>query len=454
MRPFSVRELIQRTGAVSHGFAGEITGFATDSRSIKPGDLFLAIRGQNVDGHEFAAAAYQAGAAAVLGEREVAGPCLVVPDLVQAIADFGRSLRNEFYGPVVGITGSAGKTTTKELTAAAFAALGPVLKSEGNRNTEYTSPLTWADLTEEHQSAVIEMGMRGFGQIAHLAAASMPTIAIITMIGSSHIEMVGSRAGIAQAKGEILEALPDSGFAILPADDDYLEVLADRTQAQILTFGFGPEADCRVIGYRALGWDRSLIRGTLGEEEWEVELPAVGRHQARNTAAALLAAVAAGADLSAAAASVAGAGLPPMRMERVEHQGAMFVLDFYNASPDSTAAAIQAISEVPVEGRRLAVLGEMKELGDFTEAGHRSVGEALALSGIEEVYLCGGPTSWIRDEALKRGYPAERIMGGDALDYEAIRGYLEGVKPKDAVLIKGSRALGLEKALPEGLNRG
>lgn len=448
MITLTLSDLARRCGGQLYAEDGPVLGFATDSRESGPGKVFLAIKGAKVDGHDFAEQVWASGAAAVLSERPLAGPHILVPNLVSALAQFGAGLRDEFVGPVIGVTGSAGKTTTKELVAAALSPQGRVLKNQGNRNTEYTSPLLWTEKRESDWAAVVEMGMRGFGQIRHLAQISRPTLAVITMIGTAHIEMVGSREGIARAKAEILEGLPADGHAIFWAEDDFLMALKGLAHVPVSTFGFGPESDCRIIGYRALTWKSSIVEGLLDGRRWQAELGILGRHHARNAAAGLLAAVRAGVPLAEAADALASADLPPMRMEAVERQGVTFLVDAYNASPDSTCAALQALAEVPAKGRRCAVLGEMRELGDYAERGHRLVGQALAASMPDSVLLTGGPTHWIAEECLKGGFPASRLVQLESLDLDQVRSFLEKMTHGDVALIKGSRALGLESAIP------
>jgi UDP-N-acetylmuramoyl-tripeptide--D-alanyl-D-alanine ligase len=440
-------EFAGRCGGALFGEDAEISGFATDSREVKAGDLFLCIRGERVDGHEFAVQAFAKGAVACLCERKVSGAHILVDNIASALAAFALTRRKEFSGPVVGITGSTGKTTTKEFVAAALSPLGPVLKSAGNRNTEYTSPLVWAELTSVHRSVVVEMGMRGFGQIDHLASFSLPTIGVVTNIGTSHMEKVGSREGIVRAKGEMLQLLPRDGAAILWQEDLYLESLKSLCPCESYTFGFSQEADCQVLGYRALTWERCLVRGQLDDVVFEYELPTVGRHQALNSAAAVLAARCAGSSVSAAAAALPSADVPPLRLQVVSFNGATVVLDTYNASPDSMVAALKTLTDVPARGRRIAILGEMKELGDYTESGHREVGAALGLSAVDIAVLTGGPTAFIRDEALRAGFPASRLTSFETFDIESVRMFLATVRAGDVVLIKGSRALGLESAL-------
>ena len=439
MKPILVQDFAQRCEGTIHGTWSSPTfsGFALDNREVKPGDLFLAIKGANVDGHDFVSKALEAGAIGSLVERKVDGPHILVPNLVNALGRFGRSRREEFFGPVIGITGSAGKTSTKEFVAAALSPLGPVLKNAGNRNTEYTSPLVWAELESQHRAAVIEMSMRGFGQVAHLAAVSEPNIGIITNIGHAHAEMVGSREGIAKAKGELLEALPPSGNAILWAEDEFLSVLKARSRAPVLTFGFGP-SDCQVLRYRPASWMECEVQGTLKGTPWNAKLSSVGRHMALNAASAILAAHCCGVPVQEAADGLKNAVLPPMRMEVRDLHGATIVLDNYNASPPSMIAAIETLKEIPAKGRRMAVIGDMRELGDEAKEGHRAVTEALAKSNLNRVVLYGPQMKGALNEIERASY---------ASNLEEITEFLKSVAPGDVVLIKGSRALEMEKAI-------
>jgi UDP-N-acetylmuramoyl-tripeptide--D-alanyl-D-alanine ligase len=407
----------------------------------------LAIQGDRVDGHEFVESALASGAVACLVEREMLGDVIVVPNLEEALANFGRSVRDEYSGPVVGITGSNGKTTTKEFCAAALSPLGRVLKNEGNKNTQYTSPLLWAGLTPETRSVVVEMGMRGFGQIAHLAAIARPTVAVVTVVGTAHIEKVGSREGILRAKSEIFGDLVEGGVVVVWREDDFYDDLVVACPGRCMSFGASPEADCRVLGYRSDDWGRCTVRLAYQGEEAEVDLPTFGRHQALNAAAAVLASVESGVKFGEAVAALARAELPGMRLEIIERQGVTVLVDTYNASPDSTVAALEALAQGPALGRRIAILGEMKELGDFTEAGHRLVGQALARSNIDLAMLTGGPTRTIYDEARAVGMRAEQLTSCEELDLGRVRAFLDTAAVGDTVLIKGSRALGLESVL-------
>lgn len=422
------------------------TGWATDSRAAKPGEIFLAIKGAHFDGHDMVRGAYANGAVAAITERTVAGPHILVPRLTDALAKMALQYRQRFHGPVIGITGSAGKTTTKEFVAAAVSPLGRVLKTEGNRNTEFTSPLLWTELTPEHRVAVVEMGMRGFGHIAHLASFSKPTVGLITNIGVSHLELVGSREGIAKAKSEILAVLPPSGAAVLWHEDDFLSTLEQASPAPVVTFGSEPGSDCQLKSYAPNGWSACRVNGSCRGIEWSAELSAIGRHVAIDAAAAVLAASCVGVAPTDAAACLAGAKLPPLRMEIRQWNGATILLDAYNASPASMIPAIEVLAEGPTAGRRIAVIGEMRELGEATDSGHRQVGEALASVGLDSILLYGaatGPTL----EALRTSSatPVEQ-----AYDLDAVEAFLRReLKPGDVALVKGSRSLELEKAVPK-----
>lgn len=441
---YSLSDLARRFAGTASGEA-TITGFVTDNREVKLGDLFIAIRGEKVDGHSFATDAFTRGAAACLVEQAVDGPYILVSNVVEALAKMARSFRLEFAGPVIGITGSAGKTTTKEFCAAACASLGEVLKTQGNRNSEFTGPLLWPELTDSTRVAITEMGMRGFGQIAHLASFNLPNIAVITNIGYAHLEMVGSREGIAKAKGEILEALPADGTAILYSEDEYLgNLIATAGDRRIRLFGQGGNADCQVTDYQALNWTSARISGVLDGAKWEAVMPTVGRHLANNAAAAILAATEAGVALADACAGLEKAELPPMRMEIRNFKGATLVMDNYNSNPPAVLGALQTLEEVPCEGKRVAVLGTMRELGEESEESHRSIGRRLSKAKIDRVIVYGDETELIQDEFLRRGGVPDRLVKVESLD--AIREELSGFGEGDTILVKGSRALELERA--------
>lgn len=455
------------------GLDVKVSGFATDSRACGPSDLFIAIRGERVDGRDFLSSV-SAACALVEPGHPLADkpqlPVIVVPNIVEALASFGRSLRAQFHGPVVGVTGSVGKSTVKEMIATALSPLGEVVKTEGNRNTEYTAPLLWASVGSDTAAAVVEMGMRGSGQIAHLASIAQPTIGVITNVGVTHLSELGSREAIARAKAELFEGLAgEQPIAIFPADDPWADLLRDAAgNARVWTFGTDeiPEPDARITSYSATDWTSSRAEINVSGEEINVTLPVVGRHFALGAAAALLVARAAGVPLADAARALSRVQLPPMRMAVREHEGITWVLDMYNAAPASTVAALETLAEVAA-GPRYAVLGEMRELGDACEEGHREVGSALAKLGFAGAITLdagapevgaqtspthtrlAGPTRWIVEAAIEGGMPASNLV--HAASFEEVREWLSQRSTGDTILVKGSRGVELERVVPEGL---
>ena len=435
MNPISLQKLAQIAGGELHvDTPALVSGFATDSREAGPGVLFLAIKGAKVDGHDFDEQVLAKGATGILAERPVMGPHILVPNLVDALARLGTYYRDSFSGSVIGITGSAGKTTTKEFVAAALSPLGEILKTEGNRNTEYTAPLLWPEVTPETHAVVVEMAMRGKGQIAHLASFSKPTVGVVTNIGWSHASEVGSREGIAEAKSELLLALPQDGIAILPRDDEFYGTLEKAAgNRQIYTFGSTESADCRVIGLQSQGWEGSVINGFFADIPWQAKIPYLGKHLAQNVAAAVCTAAALGLAPQEAADALGDAEIPPMRMQVLEKDGVKILLDAYNASPASMKGAIETFMELPVEGKRVAILGQMNELGDESDRAHRELGEFV--KSLNLAVLTFGPLA----VGYELGEPVESISD--------LKSQISDLKAGDAILIKGSRSLELEKVL-------
>lgn len=439
----NLEEMARRLGGtLSQVKPSEIaTGWATDNRGVQTGDLFLAIRGERVDGHQFVNHAIDKGAVAAVVENQVAAPSIHVQDLVSALAKMGKSFREEFNGPVVGITGSAGKTTTKEFVACALSELGPVLKSAGNRNTEYTSPLVWSELAPDHKSAVIEMAMRGFGQVRHLAGISQPNIAVITNIGHSHLEMVGSRDGVARAKAEILEGLSSDGNAVLWREDDFFTYLREKSPAEVISFGFSPEANCRISEWKILSATSMSVRGTCFGKPWETVLPIVGPHNALAASAAILVAHVCGISPKLSAEAIRSIQLPGLRMEwQTLPNGAIALVDAYNASPSSMAFAIETLLAVPRKGRAYVALAAMRELGSIEESAHRELGRAVKNSDLDGAILLGEPMRFTYEEIGE-----ERAQMASSI--EDIQAFLSRLEPGDVILIKGSRAYELERSL-------
>ncbi|HSV72781.1 MAG TPA: UDP-N-acetylmuramoyl-tripeptide--D-alanyl-D-alanine ligase [Chthonomonadales bacterium] len=421
------------------------SGVTTDSREARPDALFVALRGERFDGHDYVAQAASAGAVAAIVDRELASapiPLLVTPNSLRAYQGLARWRRERFAAPVIGITGSVGKTSTREMMACALGALGPVLQSERNENNEVGVPRTLLRLRPEHAVVVVEMGMRGRGQIAELADIARPDAAVLTNIGLSHIELVGSRDGIASAKAELLEALPPGGVAVVPADDDYAHWLVGRVRCRVVTFGVAREADFRA---------RDVRLGADGAPEFRiggvtVRLRAPGAHHVANAVAAAAMACALGVSLAEAAARIEAFRPPDMRLAALEGERGVLVLDdTYNAAPDSVRAALETLAMVASsQGRRaLVFLGAMRELGEHAAEAHRHAGELAARSGAALVVAVGSGAEPIAVAAAAAG--AESLWLPDS-ETAAARA-LDLIQPGDIVLAKGSRAIAMERVV-------
>ena len=424
-----------------------LAGLTIDSRRIGHRDLFVAIRAGR-DGHYFVEAAIKAGAGGVLvdqrwfEDRPTAGgarpgsglevPVVVVADTSLALLDVGRAARDRLKGPVVGITGSVGKTSTKDLAAAALSAGLRAVGSERSFNNELGVPLTLANAPETTEVAVLEMGSRGPGHIARLCQVARPTMGVVTAVAAAHTEAFGNLDGVAAAKGELVEALPPTGTAVLNGDDPRVVAMAGRTEAEVVTYSAAtpPVPGATVIAER-VRMDDQLRPSFFLRSPWgsiEVHLEARGRHQVGNALAALAVAARCGVDLEAAAGALAAASMSPWRMELGWARGGAAVLnDAYNANPASMAAALNALAALPAT-RKIAVLGVMAELGPDGDRDHLGVAE-LARDLQVGVIAVG-----------TRAYGIEPVDGIE----EAARA-LGPLGPADAVLVKASRVAGLER---------
>ena len=434
------------------------TSVSTDTRTIEPGALFVALSGPSFDGHDFVATAAQNGAAAALVARQlpVDIPQIVVADPLAALAAFAREWRRQFPIPVVGVTGSNGKTTTKELIGSILSQRGPTLVTKGNLNNHIGVPLTLLELTGEHRFAVIEMGANHIGEIAHLASLAEPTVGIVTNAGAAHLEGFGSLNGVATGKGEMFQALPFEGVSVINADDKYAWQWRDASAAdRILTFGFEQPADFMAhkvrevnspSGFR-IDFDLVTPDGTVA-----ATIPLAGLHNLRNALGAAAAACAAGTPVEQIVKGLAAMKTVAGRLElKPAINGAFLVDDSYNANPSSLKAGLDAMKGFA--GSRWLVLGEMKELGDASDELHAEVGRYARQAGIERL-LAIGEGSRFSVEAFGRG--GQWFADIDALIRDARSSLTSGV----AVLIKGSRANRLERvsaalsATPPGNSNG
>ena len=432
---FSASEVATATGGRLVGPDAAVDGATVDSRAVRGGELFVPVVAER-DGHDFVAAALAAGAAAYLTVREPqGGTAVVVDDTVEALAALGRAARRRLPGRVVGVTGSVGKTSVKDLAAAALARRFRLAASPRSFNNELGVPLTLVNAPEGCEAAVVEMGARGPGQVRFLCSLARPTVGVVTAVAAVHTETFGSVDAVARTKGELVEALPPSGTAVLNAADARVRAMAGRTTASVLLFGVG-SGDVRAEDVVVDEELRASFRLRSPWGDAEVRLRAHGAHQPANAAAAAAAGLACGVPLEEVAAGLAGAELSPWRMQ-LEHapSGAVVLNDAYNANPTSTAAALRSLAALPAR-RRIAFLGTMAELGDQALRGHREVAALGAELGIRVVAV------------------AEPRYGTEGVDdVEAAVAAAGGLGPDDAVLVKGSRVAGLERLAEALLGR-
>jgi UDP-N-acetylmuramoyl-tripeptide--D-alanyl-D-alanine ligase len=440
MRLTAAEVLSATGGQLSVGPAeAAFSSFHTDSREVAEGGLFFALRGALMDGHEFVAEAVRRGAAGVVVERPVnasGAAVIAVDDTWRALYGLAGWVLAEVAPLVVGVTGSNGKTSTKEMAAAVLGSRRSVLKSEGNLNTETGLPLTLLKLGREHDVAVLEMGMQGPGEIARLAALARPVVGVVTSIGTVHVEhFADGQRGIALAKGELVEALPGDGLAVLNRDDGFFEFLSGLSKAAVV--GVGLEGgDLRAEGYRpsADGGSDFTVDGV------GVHLPLGGRHQARNALAALAVGRFAGVPLEAGAAALAGVSVEHRLQERPAPGGYVVVDDAYNASPESMLAAFEALLERPGGGRLIAVLGEMRELGSLAEDAHRRVGRRAAEVFDRVAVVDVGRGSLLADAA------GAQLLPDRSAALEWVRAT---ARPGDRVLVKASHGVALYELVEE-----
>lgn len=444
MKAFTLQEAAAALGLPQMQAQATLADVCTDTRKIQPGSLFVCLRGERFDGHTFAPQAAQLGAAALLVDHPVDAdvPQLVVTDTGKALLQLAGWYRRRFRLPVVGLTGSVGKTTTKEFIALVLGAKYNTLKTQGNLNNEIGVPQMLFRLEDSHTAAVIEMGMNHFGEISRLTRAVAPTVGLITNIGVSHIENLGSRAGILQAKLEILEGMAPDAPLIVNVDNDMLRTvkLGDRP---LLTFAIDDQsADFTATDIAEQG---STTAFTVHHSAFTqpVTIPTVGIHNVYNALAAMAVGYATGVDPAAAAAALANYVPAGMRQNLVQVGGVQVIEDCYNASPDSMRAALQTLGKLPVH-RRYAVLGAMLELGDYAKEAHTQVGKMAAENGIDGVLAYGADAAYIVEAAKQAGLENARLFDTKEALAQALA---QQVQSGDGVLFKGSRGMHLEDVM-------
>lgn len=444
MKAFTLQEAAAALGLPQMQAQATLADVCTDTRKIQPGSLFVCLRGERFDGHSFASQAAQLGAAALLVDHPVDAdvPQLVVTDTGKALLQLAGWYRRRFQLSVVGLTGSVGKTTTKEFIALVLGAKYNTLKTQGNLNNEIGVPQMLFRLEDSHTAAVIEMGMNHFGEISRLTRAVAPTVGLITNIGVSHIENLGSRAGILQAKLEILEGMAPDAPLIVNMDNDMLRTvkLGDRP---LLTFAIDDQsADFTATDIAEQGSTTTFtVHHTTFTQP--VTIPTVGIHNVYNALAAMAVGYVTGVDPVAAASALANYVPAGMRQNLVQVGGVQVIEDCYNASPDSMRAALQTLGKLPVH-RRYAVLGAMLELGDYAKEAHTQVGKMAAENGIDGVLAYGADAAYIVEAAKQAGLENARLFDTKEALAQSLA---QQVQPGDGVLFKGSRGMHLEDVM-------
>jgi len=432
-------------GRIIHGAGGAVVrGAAVDSRTITPGMLFVALAGTQSDGHGFVADAFHRGAAGAFVSRPCEAPpgavLILVEDTLRAFQRLARAARDRQRLRVVGITGSVGKTSTKEMAAGVAARVFRTARSPENWNTEIGIPLVLANLPEDREVVVLEMAMRGPGQIRELVEIARPEIGVVTNVGESHLDFFPSRDALAAAKGELIEGLPEDGCAILNADDRLAWALRGRARGRVIAFGL-ERGEVRAEAVSLLPSGGSTFRLKTPGGQAQVTLRVPGRHSVHNALAAAAVGVALGIGADAVAAGLAEAAPVPMRLEVIRLGRTVLLSDVYNSSPQSVAAALDTLDEI--EGSpRVVVLGDMKELGPHAVEAHRRVGRDTARRRIDLLVAFGPLARDLAAGAREAGGP--RIVHTESLD-DVLGLLMKELVPGSVALIKGSRAMAMER---------
>jgi UDP-N-acetylmuramoyl-tripeptide--D-alanyl-D-alanine ligase len=443
--------VLEAPASVAHAGTLEVSAYSIDSRTVDAGALFFAVRGERLDGHDFVEAALDHGAlAAVVSRARVAGlpnavlaaPLLIAEDPLLALQALAAHVRRRWARRVVAITGSAGKTTTKEAVAAALGAKFKVMKSRGNLNNGFGLPLELLRLEPEHEIAVVEMGMNHLGEIAVLARIAAPDWGVVTNVGTAHIEnFADGQAGIARAKFELVAALPPNGVVFLNCDDPYVSQFGRDFAGHTVYFGEGPCADPQIVAVHE-DLDGLHLTFRAGEREGSLTLQLLGAHNAANAMAGLAVALEAGVDLDAAVAALSQLSAGDKRGEILEIDGATILNDSYNSNPEALRSMIRTLATRPA-ARRILVAGEMLEQGEHGPALHATCGRAAAEAGIDLVAGVQGNAVHLATAACSAGVAALFLLSAEA----AGAWLRQTLRPGDVVLVKGSRGVHLERAI-------
>ena len=432
-----------------------LNGVSTDSRTIEPGQLFVALRGENFDGHDYLQAAFDRGAAAAVVSAKpqgIWGLYLETPDTLRALGDLAayvlrRQKKKKRNFKVAALTGSNGKTTTKEMLTAIIGRKGPVLATRGNFNNEVGLPLTVFGLRPEHRAAVLEMGMNHPGEIARLTAIARPDLGLVTNAGPAHLEFLGSVENVARAKGELFAGLGPKAAAVVNLDDPLITEQAQASKGPRITFGFSPGADVRAVNLDLHSLSGIRFRLKTADSEAPCRMRLLGRHNAANALAAAAAALALGVSIQESAEALAGFAPFPGRLELKPMPAGWYILDdTYNANPASMSAALLVARSIRGRGRLAAVLGDMLELGEAAAFEHDLMGRTAAAVGLD-ILVAVGPEAKAMVKGAKRAEnPPAQIKWFPEAE-EAARWLKPRLRPEDRILVKGSRGMRMERAV-------
>ncbi|MDF2569465.1 MAG: murF [Sporomusa sp.] len=451
MADFSLTEVLKATaGRLTNVGGGKFfRGISTDTRTVQPGNLFIALVGERFDGHEFVAQAVSKGAVGVIVSRSVHvsehAQVIEVKDTLKALQALARFHRKRYHIPVIGVTGSNGKTTTKDMLAAVLSSRFNVLKTEANFNNEIGLPLTLLKLESGHEVAVVEMGMRARGEIRELTEIAIPTVGVVTNVGETHMEILGSIENIADAKAELVEAIVQDDLVVLNADDPFVRAMQNKAKGRVILYGLNQGAFVRAENI-ATGGNGELIttfdccspRGTF-----PVVLHTVGTHNVYNALAAIAVGWELGLKPSEIKKGIASFVSGAMRLEIKKYGEYTVINDVYNASPLSMAAALNTLADIG-NGRKIAILGDMLELGDAAIDAHCRIGRQAAEQGVEVVLTVGELSKHIASAARECGVKVTQSFSRHKEAIEALRDLL---KPGDYILLKGSRGMKMETML-------
>jgi UDP-N-acetylmuramoyl-tripeptide--D-alanyl-D-alanine ligase len=448
-------ELVKSVGGqLLWGNAQQVfTGITTDSRKIAKNNLFIPLVGEKFDGHDYIKQCVSSGAAAFLTEKPIPQmsncTAVLVKDTAKALRDIASWHRDKYDIPVVGITGSVGKTSTKDMVACILAKQYEVLKTQGNFNNEIGLPLTLLNLDSTHEIAVIEMGMSGFGEISRLTAVAKPQIAVITNIGVSHIEKLGSQKGILKAKLEILEALKPGGLVVLNGDDPLLRELNGKLNFRTVYYGMDLEHDYTAKNYESLGELGTRFDIISGNQTYNVAIPVPGIHNVYNALAAIAVGVEMNIPMQVIIEGIAQYSPGNMRQNIVSYNGMKIINDAYNASPQSMQASINVLEELCSKTRGIAVLGDMLEMGDMAKELHYSVGSFIKDKKIDYLITVGNESENIMKAVADSGNETIKLQHFKS-NNEALEYIMSIIKEGDYILIKGSRGMKME-LIAEGI---